>query len=229
MTENKFSIEEALSFGWDTFSKHIRFFMLLMLCVFVVFSFLGFLQELAKALHPSGFVLLNIFVIAFNIIVSIGLIKIALSFVHNQKPSIRAAFVPHAHTFFPYVVGSFLYALIVIAGFILLIIPGFMWAIKYQFFGYFLIDQSCEPREALRRSARATQGVRLKLFGMFIVLTVLNVIGALLFGVGLLVTIPVTLLAMGFVYQKLKLHTESNEALRHVDPGNVPHSPAATV
>ncbi len=111
-----------------------------------------------------------------------------------------------------------MYAVIVIFGAILLVIPGIMWAVKYQFFGYFILDQKSEPKEALKQSARITDGARWKVFGFIIVLSLLNIIGAMLFGIGLLITVPVTILSSAFVYQTLKLNIESNEALLRTDP-----------
>ncbi len=218
MKENSFSIKEALSFGWETFSKHIWYFLALFLGLSVIFSILGFMQEIAKEMRPPLFVALNLIGVVFNVIISIGLIRMALSFVHKTKASIRESFTPSAQFFFPYIVGSFLYALIIIGGTILLIIPGIIWAVTYQFYAYFILDKKSSPREALRQSARITKGVRLKLFGFMILIVIFNIIGALLFGIGLLVTIPVTLLAIAFTYQKLSFNIESNAALERVDP-----------
>ncbi len=218
MKKNTFSIKEALDFGWETFSNNLWFFLGLMFVLSLIFAFVGILQEVAKAMNPALFVLINVVALVVNIIVGIGLIRISVGFIHHQKSSVRQAFMPTSDTFFPYVVGAFMYAVIVIFGTILLVVPGIIWAVKYQFFGYFILDQKSEPKEALKDSARITDGARWKIFGFLIVLTVLNIIGAMLFGIGLLVTIPVTILSSAFVYQKLKLNIESNTALERIDP-----------
>jgi len=217
MKKKTFSIKEALSFGWDTFRADLWFFLALMFGLFAVFSILGALQSAAKGMHPLVFALINVASLIVNILAGMGLIRVVLGFIHQKKPSIREAFSFSTETFFPYVIGSFLYALIVIAGMILLFIPGIVWGLKYQFFGYFLLDKKCEPKEALKRSAQITKGVKKKLFGFLIVLSILNIIGALLFGIGLLITIPVTLLSVGFIYNTLSLKNESALALERVD------------
>ncbi len=218
MKKNTFSIQEALSFGWETFSKHIWYFLALLLGLSVILSILGLLQEIAKEMRPLLFALLNVLSLVINLIISVGLIRLALGFLHNKKPSIREAFTPTAESFFPYVIGSFFYALIIVGGIILLIVPGIIWAIRYQFYAYFILDKKLEPRDALRHSARITKGAKSKLFLFMILLATLNMIGALLFGIGLFVTIPVTLLAIAFVYQKLSFNIESNDALDRLDP-----------
>jgi uncharacterized membrane protein len=216
--KNTFSIKEALSFGWETFSKNIWYFLALFLGLSVIFSILGFVGEIAKQVRPVLFVTLNLISVVLNVIISIGLIKMALSFVHNKKASIRQSFTPSAESFFPYIIGSFLYILIILGGTMLLIIPGIIWALTYQFYAYFIVDKNYSPREALRQSARITKGAKAKLFGFLILIGILNIIGALLFGIGLLVTIPVTILAIAFTYQKLSFNVESNNALERLDP-----------
>ncbi len=139
MKENTFSIQEALSFGWETFSSNLWFFLKLMFSISLIFAFLGILQEMAKAMNPVLFVLINVVAIIMNIIVGIGLIRISLGFLHHQKPSLRQSFMPTSDTFFPYVVGAFMYAVVVVFGTILFVIPGIIWAVKYQFFGYFIL------------------------------------------------------------------------------------------
>jgi len=74
--------------------------------------------------------------------------------------------------FFPvFLFGLILYTLITLVGTILLIIPGIIWGIKFQFFGYFIVDKGLEPIEALKRSAAITKGVRWSL--LFLALSLL--------------------------------------------------------
>ena len=57
--------------------------------------------------------------------------------------------------------------------------------------------------EAFRESARITDGVKWKLFGFFLATVFLNIVGALCLVLGLLVSIPVSMLAYVHLYRKL--------------------------
>ena len=143
-----------------------------------------------------------------NIIVSIGMIAIALKFLDNQNPKFEDLFSFRPY-FWKYLGASILMVIIVWVGIILFIIPGVYWALKFQFFGYFVVEQGRDPVEAMRMSSRITQSVKWKLFGFGLVLALINIVGTICLFVGLLVTVPVTLLAFSFVYRKLLEQTES--------------------
>jgi len=142
------------------------------------------------------------------IIISIGLITIALKFLDDEVPKFEDLFSFKPY-FWRYFGASILTGLVVWAGLILLIVPGIYWALKFQFFGYFVVDQNCEPIESMRRSSQITQSVKWKLLGFGVFLAIINVIGAICLFVGLFVTVPVTLLAYSSVYRKLLSQTES--------------------
>ena len=59
---------------------------------------------------------------------------------------------------------------------------------------------------SLRESAEMTHGIKWHLLGFFIIILLLNIVGALLLLVGLLVSVPVTMIAYAHVYQKLRVH-----------------------
>lgn len=107
-------------------------------------------------------------------------------------------------------VGSIIYGVIVSLGLILLIIPGIVWAIKFQFFDYLIIDKGLGPIDALEKSSEITRGVKLDLLTFGILIWIINLLGLLCLVVGLFVTIPITVVAKAFVYRKL-LHETPRE------------------
>jgi uncharacterized membrane protein len=74
-------------------------------------------------------------------------------------------------------------------------------------YGYVIVDRGLGPIDALKRSAAITHGARLALFGFAIVLMLLNIVGALALLIGLFVTIPISMVAMAYVYRKLDSQT----------------------
>jgi len=85
----------------------------------------------------------------------------------------------------------------------MLVIPGIIWAIKFQYFSYLMVDRGMGPIDALKESAKITEGVRTNLFFLKLLLVVINIVGMLFFVVGLLVTIPISIMAEAYVYRKL--------------------------
>ena len=57
--------------------------------------------------------------------------------------------------------------------------------------------------DTLRRSAEITRGHRWQLFGLAIVLALINLVGLLACGVGLLFTSGITIIAWAYTYRRL--------------------------
>lgn len=157
------------------------------------------------------FALLGLMISAVGMIISIGCKKISLKFCDHQMPELSDLYA-HAALFVKYALGSILYGLILLAGFLLLIIPGIIFAIKYQFFAYFIIDKGMGPVEAIKASSSLTHGVKRELFVFGALLGLINLAGMLCFLVGLLVTIPCTMLAYAYVYRRLLLQEGGEES-----------------
>ena len=90
-----------------------------------------------------------------------------------------------------------------IVGIILLVIPGIIVALMFSMSQLSLVDKKLAPVAALKESYHLTMGHKWQLFGLMLILIVMNIAGAILLGLGLLVSIPVTLLTVAHVYRKL--------------------------
>ena len=88
-------------------------------------------------------------------------------------------------------------------GLILLIVPGMIAAYMFFFTGYLIVDRNRGPIEAMQESRALTDGYKLDLFIFSLGLGLVNLAGALCVVVGLLVSMPVTLMATVYVYRRL--------------------------
>lgn len=208
MNKKDFSIEDALKLGWNTMKGNFWFFVGVLVVAFVITFVPHAIAGVLQKNFPGLSFLFRIVAWIVEIIVAIGLITIALKFLDGKTPEFNDLF-SFQPFFWKYLGASILTGLVVAAGFILFIIPGIYWLIKFQFFGYFVVDQGCGPVEALRRSSRITHTVKWKLLGFGLLCMVINWLGAIVLLVGLLVTVPLTLIAYAFVYRKLLGQTES--------------------
>jgi len=140
-------------------------------------------------------------------------VQIALNLTAGRDVS-RDDLVQAAGRFVPFLAATILYWLAIIAGTLLLIVPGIWLAVALMFYGYVLLDSGCGPLAALSRSMALVRGRWWWLFGFSVVMFVLYILGTLAFSVGLLVIAPITALATGYVYRQL--------AARHADAAPTP-------
>jgi uncharacterized membrane protein len=138
-----------------------------------------------------------------------GIIKITLKFVDKEVPNFDDLFSQYK-LFWRYLGATVLYALIVLGGLILLVVPGVIWALKYQYSRYFIIDKKMGIMESLRKSGELTQDAKWDLFLFWLLIIAVNILGAILLGVGLIISIPVTMLAQAFVYRELLKHAHQS-------------------
>jgi uncharacterized membrane protein len=117
--------------------------------------------------------------------------------------------------------ATLLQGIIIVVGFILIIVPGIIAALMLCFTQLLVVDRKLGPLEALKESYHMTKGHLLQLFLFMLSLILLNIVGAILLLVGLLVTVPITLLAIAHVY--MKIHSLQGVPAVQVTPS----SPAA--
>ncbi len=111
--------------------------------------------------------------------------------------------IPNARMLLNYVAGTVLYHLIVLGGCLLVIVPGIIWALKFQFYGYLIVDKRLGPVAALKESGRITDGVKEDLFLLCLLVGLINLLGALCLVIGLLATVPIGFVATALVYRRL--------------------------
>jgi uncharacterized membrane protein len=210
----KFSKKSAIKFGWEIAKKKILFFVLLLILVWGAPFALEFLFRLSAVfllgITKKKFLILSI-VLAFlgalvkfllSLIFDLGLIKISLKFCDNEEPKF-SDLISQYKLVFRYFVASILQSLIVIFGFLLFIIPGIIFSIRFGFYGYLIVDKNSKIVESLKKSWQITRGNTLNLFLFYILLGLINVLGFLALIIGLFWSIPTTMLANAFVYRKL--------------------------
>jgi uncharacterized membrane protein len=212
MVTKTFSDGEAILFGWNTMKRNIGFFIGILIVAGLIYLVPGVFDEFLKGKLPAFLaIILGVTFWVLQLVVGLGLIRIALKFYDNKIPKFGDLFACFP-LFFRYLIGSILYTLIIIGGTILFVIPGVIWSIKFQFFSYLIVDRGMGPVESLKKSASVTQGAKWELLAFSFLLVIINVLGFLSLLIGLFATIPTVMLAYAFVYRQLLLQTETNQA-----------------
>jgi hypothetical protein len=157
-TPKAFLKKEAFSFGWRGVMDNPGLFVALACIMFGVslgsriFSWAGVRSQVALPLIGLAFWVLQM-------IVQVGILKIALKFCEGVVGKVSDVF-SQSRFFFRYLGASILYGFIVVAGCILLVVPGIVWGIKYGFFSYAMVDKDLGVMESLRWSAAITNGYK---------------------------------------------------------------------
>lgn len=218
MTTKEVSITEAIDFGWNKFKDNIGLLLAVVVASVLIPSIPTFTVTHLPGFGSGDF---NIFAGLFGSLawlvhyvlqsgLHMGMLKISLS-IHDGKPTDFSELFSCFGLIFNYFFAAFVYMAIVIVGSILLIVPGIIWGIKFQFFSFFLVDKNASPMESLAKSADLTKGVKWQLFLFDLVIVFFNMLGVLCLGIGVFFTLAITMLAFAYVYRKLSGQVANQE------------------
>jgi hypothetical protein len=133
----------------------------------------------------------------------VGLHVMAIKSVDGQVPRVEDLF--RSLALGPaYLLALALYCAAVGVGFALLIVPGIYLAIRYCLFAQIITDKSAGALAALRGAAELARGNWSQLGVLFFVAFLLNMAGAAILGLGLVISFPVSLLAIAGFYRSLR-------------------------
>ncbi len=201
-------IGESLKYGWGVMKQNIGFFILLLIVYYAVYLAPSLFAEMFADNFLIYF-LFNIALMVWSLLLSMGLIHVTLRMFDGQKPTIGELF-SQAGLLGQAVLLYILYTLIVLGGFILFVIPGIIWSIKYSQAFYLLVDRKMKATDALKMSGKLMDGVKLEYFGFMIVAGLVAMAGFVALLVGAFATIPTVMMAYVFVYRHLLKATPTN-------------------
>jgi uncharacterized membrane protein len=196
-------IEKAVRFGWDTFKNNVEFVLAVEIAAFFAIAIVNWATALMETISGYHEVVIAFADFVLSMIVNLGAIKIALKYRDGEKVEFANLF--DSFGILPaFIAAAVLTALAVGIGLMFLIIPGIIIAVRFCFYGFFVIDEDAGPIDAIHRSVRLTEGVGFDLFLFAMLLAGINFLGVLALGLGLFVSIPVSILATAYVYRDLE-------------------------
>ena len=201
-----FSATDAISYGWRAFTANIAPLAVIGLVLILVSIATNWLSRDFDSLFVSlAGNLLSTFI---SLIVGLGLIRAALAILDGGRPSVEQLL--STRDVWPYFLATLLVALMVTVGLLLCIIPGLIAGFLLQFYGYAIIDRKADsvttvPESTPIGAIRASVEVVTANIGPMILLALLcllvNILGAMLCGIGLLVSLPVTAIAIAYAWR----------------------------
>lgn len=201
MSQQLFLKKDAIRFGWEKVTASLLFFVGLTLITFLISAFFDYIVKLTESAGIlSSLVVFVSWVV--DMAVTMGVIHIMLMTYGGTKAGYADLLKP-LDRIVNYFIATVIYIVVVTVGFILLVVPGVILAIKYGFYGYAIVDKDLNPIDALKKSGEITRGAKWDLFLLAVILAVFNIVGALLFGLGLFITVPLSFLASTYAYKTL--------------------------
>lgn len=204
-----FSIEKALTASWQVFKANWMLVLGVGFVMVLVQWLPGLLAEMGVVSETGlSMAVVSLLSTIIGIILTMGWIYIAIKLMRGDSAEFSDLW-SKTDRLVPYFLASLLIGLLVGLGLILLVIPGIILALMYMYVPYIIVDTKAGVMDALKQSSELTKGIRLKLLAFVVVLIGLNIVGALLFGLGLILTIPLSALAQAYVYNRLIGKTET--------------------
>lgn len=193
-----FSISAALKRAWHIYKKHVWFFLGI--------AAVMLLLNVASREYEQHFIIEALIIIAVIVWSYVGL-SVSLAAADGKEDLLRFdALKSHIPTFrllAKYVIVGIVSAFIVLAGLVLLVIPGIYFLVRLTFSKLAIIDRKGSVKQSLKYSWHMVKGDAFwTVFLTLLVCLVLIVVGALTV-IGLLITYPLVFLIMALLYRAL--------------------------
>ncbi|WP_433609298.1 hypothetical protein [Prescottella agglutinans] len=204
------SVGDAISYGWRKFAGNAGTWVLIMVIAAAIQIVLGLIFPRSPEVAADGTIEFSNMFSAWGII---GLIVTTVVGYLIQAAMIGGALhetsgtKPALGSFFQFanvgaiVLASFLVGLMTSIGFILLIIPGIIVAFLTWWTLQFVLDQNQDAVTAIKSSFRAISSNWGTLLLLALAMVGLNILGAIPLGLGLFITIPMTIIASTYAYR----------------------------
>lgn len=173
-------IGDYLKQGWELFKRYPG--------GFVGFTILFlFVQVVGHRFGSIG----GLIGLIINTPLAMGYFVVSARLLQGQTPVSRDFFVGFQFIL-PLLLMTLVSLVFVIIGLLLLLAPGIYLLVGYLFASILIMDRRLDFWPALETSRRTIHPRWFSFFGFFLVIILINLVGALPLGLGLLVTLPVT-------------------------------------
>lgn len=193
-----FFISHTFSEAWQTYKKEwLKLIGLALLPMLVGFVYGALTENMEGGLA----LVVGVIYFVFQLMLGMGVTRSLIKIGRGQEIGFDT-FKSSLSSVGRYFVASLLYGLIVVGGLLLFIVPGVIWAVKYMYMPYLVIDEDLGPLAAMKKSSQMTQGIKWDLWAFSFTAAIYSYLGVLLLVVGLLITLPVAMLSTAMVYNQ---------------------------
>jgi hypothetical protein len=199
---NQISIGEAVDFAWSAYRRRWCLFTSVLLAMLGAWVVLEVVVFTTQRLGILAWALAHIAFLLCFAGIEVGLLRISVALEEGRNPRLGDAF-NHFNLAPGFLVGQLLYLAMVLVGLVLLIVPGILLAARFALFGFQNAAREGGVLRSFKQSADLTRGATGRLAATLVTLFVFNLLGAALLGVGLFVTVPISVLIMASINRQL--------------------------
>ena len=202
------STGRSYSIGWKIVKSSFIELLVITLIIGFIAGPMGVIQ--IKPDHFSWYLIpLVFFGIGFGIFV-VGPIKYSVRWVflkaaRSERIEIKDMFAVFQGNYWNAVIAGILVAVIVGIGFVMLIVPGIIFACRLAFVPYLVIDKNMEAMDALKTSWEMTKGYGWEIFGIGMLAIPVVILGLLCLGFGVIVSSMLISTAIAVMYHSVVL------------------------
>lgn len=221
-----FSVGAAFSYGWNKFKANLGPILITALALLAVLAVIQILQWIATGSGDASFeidpdtgrlestdsgllggsILASLFFgglsILAQMVIQTGIIKGSVDLTKGRPISLGSMF--SGIDWVQVIVASLLVSVATMIGLVLCILPGIAVWFLTAFTLFFIVDKGMSAIDAIKASVSFTIANAGTLIVFFLACIAAYIVGALLCGVGLLVAIPVVVIATAYTYRTLQ-------------------------
>lgn len=212
MKDNRISIHQAFKIASPILKKRFGLFTAVLLTLFGAWVALEIVVIAGQRFGILLWAAAHVAYLIFAAGVEVGFLQICLALCEGGKPTYADAFT--RLTLGPkFLAGQMLYLLMMVIGLLLLVVPGIYLGVRYALFGFCVATGETNLMRSFQRSAILSRGSKTDLLWVLVFLLVLNVLGASLLGIGLFITVPLSVLMMTTIYRQLNTRARVESSL----------------
>ena len=211
-----FQVGEAFNYGWKKFQEYLGPILIAMLIFLVVGGAVNFIATLLGGgfgeltdtddigigmFFGVGYLFFTLLSALVSLLIQAAVVRGALKITEGQRVDL-STFLSTEHLG-QVVLASILLAIGTAIGLILCIIPGLILIFFSQFTYQFILDKGLPAFDAIKASFALVNQNLGSVVGLFFASILAFIVGAILCGIGLLVTIPVTIIATAYAYKRM--------------------------
>ncbi|MBI2048750.1 MAG: hypothetical protein HYT30_02375 [Parcubacteria group bacterium] len=197
-------VSGAFHHAWETFLKRPWFLIqcsLFLVIISAVSS--GVVQSVSETGTAATALVINLIdFLVVQIFVALAFVTWSLK-VSDAVESVRFADLWAPQFFWKYLGASLIISVIEIIGFTLLIIPGIIAAVLLLFAPFIVVSRGSAPLEAIKESYTIGKHHFFTILLLIIAVAAANIAGALLLGIGLVISIPISIVAVAHAFRAL--------------------------
>jgi hypothetical protein len=196
------SFGHLTALAWRIYKPNARLLILSFLTIVGAWAFLELLVIRGNRLGGLFNLILHLIFLVVSAGLQAGFLKMALKLNDGAPVEYRMLF-SELRMGPKFLIAQIMVFVMVIVGMVFFLAPGIYFGARFGLFGTAIAERGVGSLESLSLSSRLTTGRRMELAILGVFMAVLNFFGAVFLGVGLLCTVPLSVLMVASVYRKL--------------------------